>query len=65
MNNDGATAIELAYGLLWLQITQDTTIHDARKLVGAGLPTQAKARGIQRAKELYGEPDIRRIINDE
>jgi len=49
MTPDQFAAIEDAYGLLWLAVTNDPKILEARKRLASALDTGARMRGVQRA----------------
>jgi hypothetical protein len=49
-----ASAVELAYGILWRIVTSDKQIHLARKLLLDGLGKDGQRRGIEAAIEQLG-----------
>lgn len=48
------TAIEDAYGLLWLVVTDDPRLHAARARLLSTLTREGQKRGIQVAKNMFG-----------
>jgi len=48
------TAIETAYGLLWLAVTDDQKIHEARRTLLTLIDKDGQKRGIALAVEKYG-----------
>jgi DNA-binding XRE family transcriptional regulator len=53
---DTAAAIEDAYGILWLVVSDDPRVHEARKRLLSLLDKDGQKRGIQVAKNLFGAP---------
>jgi hypothetical protein len=63
MTHDERSAIEDAYGMLWLVVTTDRRIHEARKRLLSLIDKDGQRRGIQVAKNIFGPTTEAEIVN--
>ena len=63
MTHDERSAIQDAYGMLWLVVTNDRRIHEARKRLLSLIDKDGQGRGIQVAKNIFGPTTEAEIVN--
>lgn len=63
MTHDERSAVEDAYGMLWLVVTTDPRVHEARKRLLSLIDKDGQRRGIQVAKNIFGPTTEAEIVS--